>query len=207
MDADLSTYFDSIPHAQLMDEVRTYIGDGRILALIEAFLKQDIVEGLAHWSPETGALQGAVISPLLSNVYLHSIDVAMRAAGFSMVRYADDFVILCRSHGEAEAALGLAQQLCAAKDLRLHPEKTRLVDATVRGLGFDFLGYHFERGTRWPRKKSLKKLRDTVRAKTRRCNGHSLEFIIADVNRTLRGWFGYFKHCNRWTFPAIDGWV
>lgn len=207
VDADLSSYFDSIPHGRLMDEVRRYIGDGRVLALIEAFLKQDIVEGLVHWSPEKGAPQGAVISPLLSNVYLHSIDVAMREAGFSMVRYADDFVILCRSHGEAEAALGLVQQLCTAKDLRLHPEKTRLVDTTVHGSGFDFLGYHFEGGTRWPRKKSLKKLRETVRAKTRRCNGHSLEFIIADVNRTLRGWFEYFKHCNRRTFPTIDGWV
>jgi len=144
VDADLSSYFDSIPHGRLMDEVRRYIGDGRVLALIEAFLKQDIVEGLVHWSPEKGAPQGAVISPLLSNVYLHSIDVAMREAGFSMVRYADDFVILCRSHGEAEAALGLVQQLCTAKDLRLHPEKTRLVDTTVHGSGFDFLGYHFE---------------------------------------------------------------
>jgi RNA-directed DNA polymerase len=144
---------------------------------------------------------------MLSNLYLHSVDVAIAKAGFHMVRYADDFVILCRSHAEAETGLRLAQQLSTDKDLSLHPEKTRLVDATVKRLGFDFLGYHFERGTRWPRNKSLKKLKDTLRAKTRRCNGNSLIVIIADVNATLRGWFGYFKHCNRWTFPAIDGWV
>jgi RNA-directed DNA polymerase len=207
VDADLKSYFDSIPHAKLMGEVGKYIGDGRVLSMIETFLKQDILEGLALWTPEKGVPQGAVISPLLSNLYLHPVDVAMAEAGFHKVRYADDFVILCRSHAEAEAALRLAQQLTTDKDLSLHPEKTRLVDATVKGLGFDFLGYHFERGTRWPRKKSLKKLKDTLRAKTKRCNGNSLAVIIADVNSTLRGWFGYFKHCNRWTFPAIDGWV
>ncbi len=207
VDADLKSYFDSIPHPKLMAEIGKYIGDGRVLALIEAFLKQDILEGLALWTPEKGAPQGAVISPLLSNLYLHSVDAAMAQAGFHMVRYADDFVILCLTHAEAGEALRLVQQLTAAKDLTLHPEKTRLVDATVRGMGFDFLGYHFERGTRWPRKKSLKKLKDTLREKTQRCNGNSLAAIIADINPTLRGWFEYFKHCNRWTFPAIDGWV
>jgi RNA-directed DNA polymerase len=207
VDADLKSYFDSIPHVKLMDDVRRYIGDGRILALIEAFLKQDILEGLAQWTPEKGAPQGAVVSPLLSNLYLHSIDVAVAKAGFNMVRYADDFVILCLSHTEADEALSLVQQLTNDKGLSLHPEKTRLVDAALRGVGFDFLGYHFEHGTRWPRKKSLKKLKDTIRQKTRRGHGDSLAAIIDDINPTLIGWFGYFKHCNRWTFPAIDGWV
>ena len=207
VDADLKSYFDSIPHTKLLEEVCKYIGDGRVLSLIEAFLKQDIMEDLALWTPEEGAPQGAVISPLLSNLYLHSVDVEMDKAGFHMVRYADDFVVLCLSHSEAEDALSLVQQLTSTKDLTLHPEKTRLVDATFRGVGLDFLGYHFERGTRWPRKKSLKKLKDTLRAKTKRGNGRSLEVIIADVNATLRGWFVYFYHSNRWTFPEIDGWV
>ncbi len=207
VDADLKSYFDSIPHSRLMDEICKYLGDGRVLALIQSFLEQDILEGLTRWTPEKGAPQGAVLSPLLSNLYLHSVDVAVAKYGFYMVRYADDFVIMCRSHSEAEEALSHVQQLATIKDLTLHPEKTRLVDATLRGVGFDFLGYHFERGTRWPRKKSLKKLKDTLRPKTKRCNGHSLEAIIADVNSTLRGWFGYFQHCNRWTFPTIDGWV
>jgi len=207
VDADLRAYFDSIPHGELLREVGRYIADGRVLALIEAFLKQDILEGMTLWSPEKGTPQGAVISPLLSNLYLHSVDVAMDGGGFHMIRYADDFVILCRGHEEAEAALALVQRLTAEKGLSLHPEKTRLVDAMVRGIGFDFLGYHFERGTRWPRKKSTKKLKDTIRQKTRRCNGNSLAVIIADVNSTLRGWFGYFKHSNKWTFPAMDSWV
>ena len=207
VDADLKAYFESIGHQKLLDEVGQYIADGRVLALIEAFLKQDILEGLALWSPEKGTPQGAVISPLLSNLYLHSVDVAMAGAGFHMVRYADDFVILCRSHEEAEAALILVQRLTAEKDLSLHPEKTRLVNAMLPGGGFDFLGYYFERGQRWPRKKSMKKLKDAIRAKTKRCNGHSLAVIVDNVNATLRGWFEYYKHSNKWTFSGVDGWV
>jgi len=207
VDADLKAYFDSIPHDRLMKEISRNIADGRVLELLENFLKQDILEGLALWSPEQGTPQGAVISPLLANLYLHSVDVAMAHAGFHMVRYADDFVILCCTQQDAEAALAKVEELTTAKGLTLHPEKTRLVDARVRGVGFDFLGYHFERGTRWPRKKSLKKLKDTIRGKTRRSNGHSLSAIIVDVNVTLRGWFEYFKHSNRRTFPRLDGWI
>jgi len=207
VDADLKSYFDSIPHKQLLKEIGKHIADSRIMELIEAFLKQDILEEMRLWTPEKGAPQGAVISPLLSNQYLHSIDVAVARAGYAMVRYADDFVIMCRTHEQAQEALSLVQQLTTEKGLSLHPDKTRLVDAQERGVGFDFLGYHFERGTRWPRKKSMRKLKDTIRGKTRRSNGHSLTEIIADVNSTLRGWFEYFKHSNRWTFPRIDSWV
>jgi RNA-directed DNA polymerase len=207
VDADLKSYFDSIPHNKLLKEIGCYIADGRVMALIEAFLTQDILEGMALWTPEQGAPQGAVISPLLSNLYLHSIDVAMARNGFEMVRYADDFVILCRTAEEAHTALELVGELTAAKGLSLHPEKTRLVDAMVPGQGFDFLGYHFERGTRWPRKKSMRKLKDTLRAKTKRNNGKSLAVIIDDVNSTLKGWFEYFKHSHGWTFPPVDGWV
>jgi RNA-directed DNA polymerase len=207
VDADLKAYFDSIPHDRLLEEVRKNVADGRVLDLLETFLKQDILEGLVLWSPEQGTPQGAVLSPLLANVYLHSVDVAMTQAGFHMVRYADDFVILCRTQEDAQAALGKVRELTEAKGLTLHPEKTRLVDARIWGVGFDFLGYHFERGTRWPRKKSLKKLKDTIRRKTRRSNGNSLSAIIADVNVTLRGWFEYFKHSNRRSFPKLDGWI
>lgn len=207
VDADLKGYFDSIPHTGLMAEIRRYIADGRVLELLEAFLKQDVVEDMALWTPEQGTPQGAVISPLLANLYLHPVDVAMAAAGYRMVRYADDFVLLCRSQAEAQGALALVQKLTAERSLTLHPEKTRLVDAQVPGLGFDFLGYHFERGTRWPRKKSLKKFKDTIRRKTGRSTGSSLAAIVADVNRTCRGWFEYFKHSNRWTFRPLDGWI
>lgn len=207
VDADLKAYFDSIPHEGLMGEVGRYIADGRLLDLTERFLGQDILEGLSRWSPEQGTPQGAVISPLLANLYLHPVDEAMEAAGFQMIRYADDFVIMCRDESEAHNALHLVQQLITERGLALHPEKTRVVDTAEPGQGFDFLGYHFEGGTRRPRKKSLKKLKDAIRSKTGRSNGHSLSVITANVNQTLKGWFEYFKHSHKWTFPALDGWI
>ena len=205
VDADLKSYFDTIPHDQLVDRLREKVSDGRVLALIEKFLKQKVMDGLATWTPEEGSPQGAVISPLLSNIYLDPLDHRMAEHGFKMIRYADDFVILCRSREEAEAALATVQTWTAAAGLTLHPEKTVIVDA--RETGFDFLGYHFCGEYRWPRKKSLRKLQDTIRAKTRRANGHSVEYIIADVNRTLRGWFEYFKHSHRRTFRTLDSWI
>jgi RNA-directed DNA polymerase len=205
VDADLRSYFDSIEHKRLMEDLRRYIADGRVLALVESYLGQDILEGLKRWTPHEGTPQGAVISPLLSNVYLHPVDLAMRQAGYEMVRYADDLVILCRSSAEAHKALELLGELIAHRSLTLHPEKTQVIDATV--CGFDFLGYRFERGTRRPRKKSLKKLKDTIRSKTKRTNGYSMARIIAQVNQTLMGWFEYFKHSHKGTFPPLDQWI
>jgi RNA-directed DNA polymerase len=210
VDADLKSYFDTIPHDRLLTRLRERIADGRVLGLIESFLKAGICDGWTEWEPEAGAPQGAVLSPLLSNIYLNPLDHRMAADGFRLVRYADDFVVLCRSQAEAERALTLVRQWCEAEGLSLHPTKTQIVD--VRRTGFDFLGYHFvttRRGqlTRWPRKKSLAKLKDAIRAKTHRNNGRSLGCIIADINRRLRGWFGYFKHSRRTTFVSLDGWV
>jgi RNA-directed DNA polymerase len=207
VDADLEDYFGSIPHEPLMTEIERYIGDGRVLGLLKGFLKQGIMEGLAQWTPEKGTPQGAVISPVLANLYLNSVDGAMAAAGYRMVRYADDFVILCCSKEEAEGALRQVQRQMTKKGLRMKPEKTRLVDERILGQGFDFLGYHFEGGTRWPRKKSLKKLKESIRKKTGRSNGTSLESIITEVNGTLRGWYGYFKHSNKRVFPRLDQWI
>jgi len=206
VDADLKSYFDTIPHGPLMDRVAAKVSDGRVLGLIEAYLKAEVMGVLAAWEPDAGCPQGAVLSPLLSNIYLDELDHEMAQLGLEMVRYADDFVILCRSEAEAGEALQRVQRWTAQRGLTLHPEKTRIVDATPRG-GFDFLGYHFERGYRWPRKKSLEKLKNTVRAKTRRRNGHSLDDIIGSVNATLRGWFGYFKHSHRTTFKPLDKWI
>jgi RNA-directed DNA polymerase len=210
VDADLKSYFDTIPHDRLMQRLRERIADRRLLGLIESFLKAGIMDGLKEWAPETGAPQGAVLSPLLSNIYLNPLDHLMAAQGFEMVRYADDFVIVCRSQAEAEQALACVRQWCEASGLTLHPSKTRIVD--VRAEGFDFLGYHFlttRRGrlTRWPRKTSLQKLKDHIRTLTKRTNGNSLASIIAKVNPTLRGWFGYFQHSCRTTFVAVDRWV
>ena len=206
VDADLQSYFDSIPHAPLRARVQSKVRDGRVLALLDAFLHQPIFEGLAPWTPEEGTPQGAVISPLLANLYLDPLDHAMAAAGFEMVRYADDLVVLCRTPEDAAQALRLLQSWTSAAGLRLHPEKTRVMDAQQSG-GFDFLGYHFERGYRWPRAKSVKKLRATLRPKTRRTHGQSLAVTIADVNPVLRGWFEYFKHSHPTAFRPIDAWV
>ena len=205
VDADLKSYFDTIPKDRLKALIGRKVTDGRILALITSFLEQGVLDGEEEWTPEQGTPQGAVVSPLLSNIYLDPLDHLMAVRGFEMVRYADDFVVMCRSEEDAAAALAVVQQWTAQAGLTLHPTKTRLVDE--REHGFDFLGYHFEAGKRWPRAKSRTKLRDTIRAKTKRTSGHSMTQIIADVNRTLRGWFEYFKHSRAPTFRMEDGFV
>jgi RNA-directed DNA polymerase len=210
VDADLKSYFDSIPHDRLMGRLRERIADERLLGLIESFLKTGILDGLEEIDPEAGAPQGAVLSPLLSNIYLNPLDHMMAKRGMEMLRYADDFVILCRSQSEAEQALQQVRQWCEAEGLTLHPDKTKIVD--VRKEGFDFLGYHFatsRKGVlrRWPRVKSMAKLKATLRGFTKRANGSSMGAIIAKVNRTLIGWFGYFKHSYHFTFRKVDGWV
>ena len=206
VDADLQSYFDSIPQAPLRERVQEKISDGRVLTLLDGFLGQEIFDGLTHWTPEDGTPQGAVISPLLANIYLDPLDHEVAAAGFEMVRYADDFVVLCRSESDAQRVLALLQRWTTTAGVRLHPTKTRVVDARQPG-GFDFLGYHFERGQRWPRPKSLRKLKDALRANTRRTHGQSLAVIIDNVSRALVGWFAYFKHSHRTTFPRLDEWL
>lgn len=203
VDADLKSYFDTIPHEQLMKRVEEKVSDGRVLELIRKYLGQKVMEDMRQWQPEAGTPQGAVISPLLSNIYLDPLDKLMASNGIEMVRYADDFVLLCRSETVARAALRWVQEWTATAGLTLHPEKTRIVDTTQPG-GFEFLGYRFELGQRWPRKKSLKKFKDTVRSKTKRNNGQSLLAIISNVNRTTRGWFEYFKHSHWYTYEPID---
>jgi RNA-directed DNA polymerase len=204
-DADLKSYFDTIPHDRLLALVAKKVSDGKVLNLIDAFLRQGVLDGLDEWTPEQGTPQGAVISPLLSNIYLDPLDHLMAESGFAMVRYADDFVILCRSAEDAARALAVVQQWTASAGLTLHPTKTRIIDAGSEG--FDFLGYRFEGGTRRPRAKSLDKLKDTIRAQTPRTSGDSLVTIIRRLNPTLRGWFEYFKHSHEWTFPALDKWI
>jgi RNA-directed DNA polymerase len=205
VDADLKSYFDTIPHDRLRTLVKARVADGRVLALVENFLRAGVLEEAKGWKPtEWGTPQGGVISPLLANLYLHPLDHQRARAGWEMVRYADDFVILCRAEAEAQAARAAVRAWVNEAGLTLHPEKTRIVDATQRG-GFDFLGYHFERGMRWPRKQSLEKRRERLRAQTPRLEGRSLGVILADVNRTLRGWYGYFQHSKANTFDAVDG--
>jgi len=207
VDADLKGYFDTIPKDRLMSRVEERIADSRVLALIRSYLDQGVMEDLMLHEPTArGTPQGAVISPLLANIYLDPLDHWLAAHGVQMVRYADDFVLLCRSEGEAQAALARVQTWVGENGLTLHPGKTRVVDATQPG-GFDFLGYHFERGYRWPRRKALDRLKDRVRQLTPRTSGDSLAVTATRLTATLRGWFGYFQHSHRTTFPALDGYI
>lgn len=207
VDADLKGYFDSIPHDRLMALVEGSISDGRVLRLIESFLHQDIMSETARWQPEAGTPQGAVLSPLLANLYLHPLDLLMEQSGYRMVRYADDFVILCATATEAEAALRQIRAWVNANGLTLHPDKTKIGDSQQPGQGFDFLGYRFEAGRRFVRAKSLKAFKDRLRARTIRSRGDSLERVVADINPMLRGWFGYFKHARPRLFRRLDGFV
>jgi len=205
VDADLKSYFDTIPHDRLLQRLRDKVADGRLLALLEQFLKAGVLEGLQEWTPVAGAPQGAVLSPLLSNVYLDPLDHLLAQSGLEGVRYADDFVILCRSRTEAERALELVQAWVEANGLTLHPDKTRIGEASTEA--FDFLGYRFDHTRPLVRPKSLEKLKATVRAKTKRTDGRSLACILADLNRTLQGWFGYFWRCGERLLGGLDGWI
>ena len=207
VDADLKGYFDSIPHDKLMQQVATRISDGRLLDLMRQYLEQDIVKGMERWTPTGGTPQGAVISPLLANLYLHPLDVFMAGKGYRMVRYADDFVILCKTAEDAQGALTEVKNWVRAAGLTLHPDKTHTGNCLEHGEGFDFLGYRFEAGRRWVRKKSLKAIKDKLRSKTGRTRGVSLEQIIAEINPILKGWFGYFKHAARSEFIRLDGFL
>ena len=207
VDADLKSYFDTIPKDRLMRRVEERLADGRVLALLRSYLDQEVMEELTRHEPtDRGTPQGAVISPLLANIYLDPLDHLLADSGVEMVRYADDFVLLCRSEEAAKAALARVQTWVEENGLTLHPEKTRLVDVTQPG-GFDFLGYHFEREYRWPRRKAMDRLKDKVRELTPRTSGHSLEATITRLNQMLRGWYGYFQHSHRSTFPRVDGYV
>lgn len=205
LDVDLKSYFDTIPHDRLLLELRKHVADNSVIGLVEKFLQAEVLDGLDQWTPTAGAPQGAIISPLLSNLYLNELDHLMAGTGYEMTRYADDLVIQCRTVEEADAALAMVQAWTAERGLVLHPTKTKIVHVDEEG--FEFLGYRFIKHRRFPRQKSMAKFKDTIRSKTRRTGGNSLQAIIADVNRTLRGWYEYFKHSWRTTFTHVDSWI
>jgi len=210
VDADIRAFFDEIPKRRLMECVCSCIADGKILDLIQSYLDQGIMEEMSYWEPEKGVPQGAVISPLLANIFLNAFDWTMHQYGIRIVRYADDFVMLCRNRDEAEAALKHAEVWMRENELTLHPEKTKLVDMDINKAEFSFLGYRFLRHVNRQGKtrilklvsgKSQQKLRHKLRRITKRCNAHGMPEIIRQLNQVLRGWFNYFKHC----FPRVLG--
>jgi len=207
VDADLQGYFDNIPHARLQSEIAKRISDTGVLELLTGWLNQDIVKGMQSWKPTAGTPQGAVISPLLANLYLHPLDQKMTKLGYKMVRYADDFVILCQSASQAHKALQEVKAWVEENGLNLHPDKTHIGNCLEWGQGFDFLGYRFEAGKRWVRNKSLKAFKDKVREKTKRSRGDSIRTIVDELSPIIRGWWGYFKHAHPTTFTPLDGFI
>jgi len=195
--------FDTIPKDRLLTLVKEHVSDSRMLKLIKLFLDQNIMEELREWTPIADVPQGAVLSPVLSNLYLNPLDHEMADNGFEMVRYADDFVVLCRSEFEAEVALQMTSEWVESAGLTLHPTKTKIVDSRVES--FAFLGYSFRGEKIYPRRESLAKMKARIKELTPRKRPGSIRSIAAELNSVLRGWFGYFRHC-RWTiFKDLDG--
>jgi RNA-directed DNA polymerase len=195
VDADLQRFFDTIPHEHIMQGVSERISDGRILELVGLLLRQGVMDGWT-WDPsDEGTPQGSVVSPLLANIALHGLDQLAESQGCALVRYADDFVAICGTQEQAEAALSAFSGWCAGHGLWLHPDKTRIV-AYGAGESFDFLGFTFKQGKYFPRKKSFQNLRNKVRSHTPRNSGRSLSQMLNDLNPMLRGWYGYFKVCS-----------
>jgi len=202
VDADLKAYFDTIPKDRLLQLVKQKVSDSAVIRLVKKYLDQSIMSTLSTWTPINGVPQGAVLSPLLSNLYLNPLDHLMSEKGFQMVRYADDFVILCKSESEARAALEEVRAWVVEAGLTLHPDKTHIVDSRIKS--FSFLGYSFRDRFRFPRSKSHKKLVDRIRELTPRKSGDSLHVIVAQLNRILPGWHRYFRHCFWNVFETYD---
>lgn len=207
VDADIEAFFDSVDHTVMRSALEEAICDEPVLSLVDLVLRQSVMEAMGTWTPTGGTPQGAVLSPLLANIYLHSLDAALRAQGLQAIRYADDLVLLCRSADEAARGKRVLEEHLGRLRLRLHPEKTRIVAVHDPGEGFDFLGYRFEQGHKRPRDASKQKLRDRVRALTPRNSGDSLDVVVKRLNTMLRGWFEYFQHSKRRVFAEVDGFV
>jgi len=189
---------------RLYDKV---FSERNLFAAFQQVAKNDGAPGVDHVSvTEFGQQIPENLWQLSGNVYLDPLDHFMAASGIEMVRYADDFVVLCRTREAADAALSLIQTWVAEAGLTLHARKTRIVDTRVDSIAF--LGYEFRGEKHWPRKKSVQKLKDSLRRKTRRSTGQSLQCVIVQLNQTLGGWFGYFQHSSyRTVFQDLDQWL
>jgi len=205
VDLDIEKCYDSIPHDPLIDRVAQRIADGKVLDLIRRFLTSGVMEEMNLRHETTGTPQGGIISPVLANIFLHDLDMALERRGTAWVRYADDVVALCRSREEAEQVLAFIREILHGLGLKLSLEKTRIVHLDE---GFEYLGWHYQGKKRWPRKKSEDKLRHRLRAITRRNRPGSLQSICADLAPVQRGWFNFFRNGNSQSAcAALDKWV
>lgn len=209
VEVDIEKFFDSVDRKLLLELIHEEIADGRVLRLIRLFLEAGVMEEMKVKHVLSGTPQGGVISPLLANIYLHSLDETMLKEGFRIIRYADDAVVLCRTKAEAEAALNKIREVLEGKlKLRLNVEKTKIVHKTQ---GFEFLGYYFGRGYsdyKIPRKRAIESFKDKVRRITRRQQPKSMSMIITELNPVVRGWGNYFVRGNcKGIFIKLDFWL
>jgi group II intron reverse transcriptase/maturase len=206
IDADIKAFFDTVNHEKLIDAVAERISDGKVLRLLRAFLKADIMEqGQGLVKNVIGTPQGGVISPLLANVYLHYFDERMAKLGYEVVRYADDFLVLCGSEKEAREALSYVEEVLRELELTLHPEKTRLKNFSE---GIDFLGFTVYISHKVPQKEAVRKYKEAVKRVTRRNLPINLKMVIQKLNPIVIGWGNYFKIANvNWLYKGLDGWT
>lgn len=209
VEVDIEKFFDTVDHEKLIDLVAEEVADGRVLRLIRSFLKAGVMEEMKVEYQTTGTPQGGVISPLLANIYLHPYDEEMTQAGHKLIRYADDIVIMCRGRKEAERALSQTKEILEGKlNLKLNPEKTRIVH---KRQAFEFLGYLFGSGYsdyKIPRKRAIETFKDKARKLTRRNRPKSMSEIIKELNPIIRGWRNYFKYGNsKRIFWELDCWI
>ena len=206
VDADIKAFFDMVNHEKLIDAVAERISDGRVLRLIRSFLEAEVMEeGPGLTESVIGVPQGGVISPLLANIYLHYFDVKMAEFGYEVIRYADDFLVLCGSKEEANEAISDVKEILEELELMLHPDKTKIKNFSE---GVDFLGFTVYISHKVPQKKAIKKFKDAVRRATRRNLPINLEMVIQRLNHVVIGWGNYFKIANvNWLYKGLDSWT
>jgi RNA-directed DNA polymerase len=206
-DADIRAFFDNLPHPVIMKAVAAEVADGNILRLVQKFLRSGVMEHGVFKPTNIGTPQGGVISPLLANIVLNQLDWQLHERGYQFVRYADDFVVLCRSRAQAEGARHFVQQVLATLGLQLSVEKSRI--STFRQ-GYSFLGFVLTSHSRRMRPKSLQKFKDKVRVLTIRHHNFEAQVVIEKLNRVLQGTSRYFatsfSTC-RWLFQKLDSWI